>query len=290
MKFISKLLVVLICFMAFGFVGLAQSNPYGKYQDLYGVKTIRCTWFAWQEAYDKAGVALPGWGNAQTWYNSAALAGYAVGREPQANSIAVYSSSDNYGHVAYVVAVDADGLYMTVNEAGIPTEENEGVVLGSRPSTTAPNLIGFIYLNNVPTNNNNNISNNNTTNNKSSNNNLSSLSIDALNFTFDANTYEYNLEVSYNTKIITIKATAEDTTAIITGAGEKALMPGLNTYKILVTAEDGSTKEYQINIIREDKEEVVEETLEVEKENNYIYLIIGIGILIGILGVIILRK
>ena len=67
-------------------------------------------------------------------------------------------------------------------------------------------------------------------------------------------------------------------------------MPGLNTYKILVTAEDGSTKEYQINITREDKEEVVEETLEVEKENNYIYLIIGIGILIGILGVIILRK
>lgn len=67
-------------------------------------------------------------------------------------------------------------------------------------------------------------------------------------------------------------------------------MPGLNTYKILVTAEDGSTKEYQINITREDKEEVGEETLEVEKENNYIYLIIGIGILIGILGVIILRK
>ena len=67
-------------------------------------------------------------------------------------------------------------------------------------------------------------------------------------------------------------------------------MPGLNTYKILVTAEDGNTKEYQINITREDKEEVGEETLEVEKENNYIYLIIGIGILIGILGVIILRK
>ena len=49
MKFLNKnfLLIVIICF--FGFIGSvdATSNPYGKYQDLYGVKTVRCNWYAW---------------------------------------------------------------------------------------------------------------------------------------------------------------------------------------------------------------------------------------------------
>ena len=107
MKFFLK---NFICFLSFTLSVNAATNPYGKYQDLYGVKTVRCTWYAWEQAYTNAGVALPGWGNAQTWYNSAAMAGYSVGKEAKANSIAVWSSSDGYGHVAYVVSVDADGI------------------------------------------------------------------------------------------------------------------------------------------------------------------------------------
>ena len=140
----------MICFLSFILSVNAATNPYGKYQDLYGVKTVRCTWYAWEQAYTNAGIALPGWGNAQTWYNSAAMAGYSVGKEARANSIAVWSSSDSYGHVAYVVSVDESGEYMTVNEGGIPTEENEGIVIGSKLSTSASNLIGFIYLSDAP--------------------------------------------------------------------------------------------------------------------------------------------
>ena len=110
MKFFKKnFLLILICFLSFTLSVNAATNPYGKYQDLYGVKTVRCTWYAWEQAYTNAGVALPGWGNAQTWYNSAAMAGYSVGKEARSNSIAVWSSSDSYGHVAYVVSVE-DGL------------------------------------------------------------------------------------------------------------------------------------------------------------------------------------
>ena len=142
----KKILIFIALFFSIITTAIAATNPYGKYQDLYGVTTIRCAWYAWQQAYDNLGVALPGWGNAQTWYNLAAQAGFSVGQVAKANSIAVWSSSDAYGHVAYVVSVDSDGVYMTVNEGGMPDAvDSEGIIIGSRKSTSAANLIGF-YL------------------------------------------------------------------------------------------------------------------------------------------------
>ena len=288
----------MICFLSFILSVNAATNPYGKYQDLYGVKTVRCTWYAWEQAYTNAGVALPGWGNAQTWYNSAAMAGYSVGKEAKANSIAVWSSSDGYGHVAYVVSVDADGKYMTVNEGGIPTEENEGIVIGSKLSTSASNLIGFIYLSDAPKSSEGSTSssNNSESKNKSSNNNLSNLEIDMADFKFNPEITEYNLEVNYDTKIITIRAMADDTTAIVTGAGEKALKVGENNYRIVITAEDGTTKEYKISITRnakvsDEEKETVIETEKEDKFNNKI-LIVGVFIIVilFILGIILLIR
>ena len=236
MKFFKKnFLLILICFLSFTLSVNAATNPYGKYQDLYGVKTVRCTWYAWEQAYTNAGVALPGWGNAQTWYNSAAMAGYSVGKEARANSIAVWSSSDSYGHVAYVVSVDESGEYMTVNEGGIPTEENEGIVIGARYSTSSSKLIGFIYLSDAPKSSGGSTSssNNSESKNKSSNNNLSNLEIDIADFKFNPEVTEYNLEVPYSTKIISIKAISESDRAVVTGAGEKALKVGENNYRIV---------------------------------------------------------
>ena len=298
MKFFLKnfLLILTICFLSFTLSVNAATNPYGKYQDLYGVKTVRCTWYAWQQAYDNAGVALPGWGNAQEWYNSAAMAGYSVGKEARANSIAVWSSSDSYGHVAYVVSVDSDGEYMTVNEGGIPTTENEGIVIGASKSTSAANLIGFIYLSDAPKKTNSSSSSTTSSNKneekKSSDNNLSNLEIDIENFTFNPDILEYNLEVNYEIKIITIKATPSSDKAIVTGAGEKALKVGENNYSILITAEDKTTKEYKINIIRNDKiiQEEVEnkETIKTEdKTSNKVIIIASITIIIT-LGIILL--
>ena len=296
----KKILFFLILF--FGFIPLsnAAANPYGKYQDLYGVKTVRCTWYAWQEAYNNAGVALPGWGNAQTWYNLAAQAGFSVGQVAKANSIAVWSSSDAYGHVAYVVSVDSDGVYMTVNEGGMPDAvDSEGIIIGSRKSTSAANLIGFIYLSDAPKNNSNSTSSNssNTNNKLSSNKNITSLEIDIEDFSFDQNIFEYNLEVPYNKQIISIKGSPEDAKAIITGLGDKALQVGINTYPIIITAEDGSFIEYTINITRLEKEIKTYDTnkyVEEENKNNNIILIIGIStgviILVIITGIVIYKK
>ncbi len=296
----KKILFFLIIFFSFITLSHASANPYGKYQDLYGVKTVRCTWYAWQEAYNNAGVALPGWGNAQTWYNLAAQAGFSVGQVAKANSIAVWSSNDAYGHVAYVVSVDSDKEYMTVNEGGMPDAvDSEGIIIGSRKSTSAANLIGFIYLSDAPKNNSNSTSSNsNNTNNKlSSNKNITSLEIDIEDFSFDQNIFEYNLEVPYNKQIISIKGSPEDDKAIITGLGDKALQVGINTYPIIITAEDGSFIEYTINITRLEKEIKTYDTnkyIEEENKNNNIILIIGIStgviILVIITGIVIYKK
>ena len=296
----KKILFFLIIFFSFITLSHASANPYGKYQDLYGVKTVRCTWYAWQEAYNNAGVALPGWGNAQTWYNLAAQAGFSVGQVAKANSIAVWSSSDAYGHVAYVVSVDSDGVYMTVNEGGMPDAvDSEGIIIGSRKSTSAANLIGFIYLSDAPKNNSNSTSSNssNTNNKLSSNKNITSLEIDIEDFSFDQNIFEYNLEVPYNKQIISIKGSPEDAKAIITGLGDKALQVGINTYPIIITAEDGSFIEYTINITRLEKEIKTYDTnkyIEEENKNNNIILIIGIStgviILVIITGIVIYKK
>ena len=274
----------------------AATNPYGKYQELYNIKTVRCTWYAWQQAYEIAGVALPGWDNAQTWYNSAKQAGYSVGKEAKPNSIAVWSSIDGYGHVGYVVSVEGD--YMTTNEGGMVTEENEGIINGIQRSVTSDNLIGFIYLDDAPKNptssnnvssNTNNTSSNNTNTQpnvdevvdveeeKSSNNYLSELTIDIENFNFDKNTTEYTLVVDNNTKIITIDAKAEDEKAQVIGTGQKALKVGENKYTITVIAEDEAKREYNIVIAREEiVEEEVVETIEESKTNlTIIYVVIG---------------
>lgn len=287
----------------------AATNPYGKYQELYNIKTVRCTWYAWQQAYEIAGVALPGWDNAQTWYNSAKQAGYSVGKEAKPNSIAVWSSIDGYGHVGYVVSVEGD--YMTTNEGGMVTEENEGIINGIQRSVTSDNLIGFIYLDDAPKNptssnnissNTNNTSSNNTNTQpnvdevidveeeKSSNNYLSELTIDIENFNFDKNTTEYTLVVDNNTQIITIDAKAEDEKAQVIGTGQKALKVGENKYTITVIAEDEAKREYNIVIAREEiVEEEVVETIEESKTNSTIIYVV-IGFISCLIIILIIRK
>lgn len=282
----------------------AATNPYGKYQELYNIKTVRCTWYAWQQAYENAGIALPGWDNAQTWYNSAKQAGYSVGRKAKPNSIAVWSSIDGYGHVGYVVSVEGD--YMTTNEGGMVTEENEGIINGIQRSVTSDNLIGFIYLDDAPKNptSSNNANSNNTSSGtqpnvdevvdvedeKSSNNYLSELTIDIENFNFDKNTTEYTLVVDNNTQIITISAKAEDEKAQVIGTGQKALKVGENKYTITVIAEDEAKREYNIVITREEiVEEEVVETIEESKTNSTIIYVV-IGFISCLIIILIIRK
>ncbi|MBR6510164.1 MAG: CHAP domain-containing protein [Clostridia bacterium] len=124
-----------------------------------------CTRYAWQQTYDRLGIALPNWGNAINWLDRATSAGYSTGSVAKANSIAVWkSSAHSYGHVSFVTAVN--GNYMTVNEGGMTNSSGgaangTGIVTGSTVSSvvgtkksaySSCTLLGFIYLSGTPSN------------------------------------------------------------------------------------------------------------------------------------------
>lgn len=102
------LLFAFLVFILELFTVKAASNPYSK-SSSYGTN---CTWYAWQMAYEKAGITLPGWGNAKDWYQDAKKAGYTVGTSPKANSIIVWGGWTSYGHVGYVEKVAGNTLYV----------------------------------------------------------------------------------------------------------------------------------------------------------------------------------
>lgn len=147
-------LTVLIAFGAIFVVQIpvsAANNPY-PLDGGNGVAAGNCTYTAWEQAYNRMGIALPAWGNAAQWYDRAAASGYQVipystGVVPPANSIACWSGG--YGHVAYVVAADSVG--MVLHESNIDPYGN-GTYLKdleqwwSYSSWRRNNLQGFIVL------------------------------------------------------------------------------------------------------------------------------------------------
>lgn len=84
----------------------------------------------------------------------------------------------------------------------------------------------------------------------SSNANLSSLSVSdgELNPVFDANTTTYNVSVPNTVNSVTISATAADSKADVGGIGTFSVIEGTNTFTISVTAENGTTKSYVLNV------------------------------------------
>lgn len=120
-KVVCIILCMLMLVSVIPITSCAASNPYPYSYQVdagYGYPArsiVNCTWYAWQQAYERVGVALPGFGNAGNWYDNAVAHGYSVGSAARVNSIAVYTDS-GYGHVAYVTAVN--GNTMTTVEGG----------------------------------------------------------------------------------------------------------------------------------------------------------------------------
>ncbi len=65
--------------------------------------------------------------------------------------------------------------------------------------------------------------------------------------TFDKSTLNYTVNVEDDVSNINILATV-DSSSIVTGTGNKILNVGENNFEILVTAEDGSVKKYQLKV------------------------------------------
>ena len=87
----------------------------------------------------------------------------------------------------------------------------------------------------------------------SPNNWLKSLSVSgySLTPTFDISaTQEYTVTVPSTTSNVTINATTVNTNATVTGTGKVRVVKGINTFKIVVRAENGSKKTYTLNVVR----------------------------------------
>ena len=87
----------------------------------------------------------------------------------------------------------------------------------------------------------------------SDDNNLKTLSVNEgiLTPTFNSNTTEYTIS-NYVNSTININAVANDTNAVVAGAGVKNVNLGENTFSILVTSQSKKTKTYTIKVTRVD--------------------------------------
>ena len=87
---------------------------------------------------------------------------------------------------------------------------------------------------------------------RSTNSYLKSLSVDKEKIDFNKNTTSYTIKLEHEVNEIKISGTTEDDKASISGTGTKKLKDYLNEFKIVVKAENGSTKTYIIKAIRKD--------------------------------------
>ena len=135
--------------------------------------------------------------------------------------------------------------------------------------------------NNTQSNNTKNQSESTTNTEKKSNDaNLKNLSISNVEFIFSKDTTNYDIEVANDITNISITAEPNDSKATVDIPTDLNLNLGKNSFSIKVTAEDGTTQSYNLNITRLDKELSNNSTLKTLiiddneiplKDNNYAY-------------------
>ena len=325
----------------------AASNPY-KSTGPYGVN---CTWYTWDKVKNMRGVSLPSWGNAKTWYDQAKAAGFKVGSEPKNNSIVVGNITE-YGHVAYIEKVSGNYIYIWDSDKYCIDEEDPKFIecdsnsydessqaacrknakraackLETSIYTADYKTIGFIYLDEIPSNTNQNDSSNkidngnndkqnnqtsaNNKNNeakkeevvKSDNNYLQEIILSNGTLDFNKDILEYNFTVQNEVNELEINAKPEDSKATIKGNGSYRIEIGNNLIKLDVIAENGHTREYTINVLKEEshKEDITldenqdSDPKEINKNINlnlpkYLVISLGVTILLVVLGVLWLKK
>ena len=126
---------------------------------------------------------------------------------------------------------------------------------------------------------------------------LSNITLSVGNIEFDKNTLIYDIVVDYDVENILISATLEDNRATLDGDGNHSIKVGENKIVLTVKAEDGTKREYTLNIYREEKQTNIETDenvdqstqvgAKVQSELPLIPLILGISALIVIAVIII---
>lgn len=94
---------------------------------------------------------------------------------------------------------------------------------------------------------------------RSSNNDLSSLNIEGYDLSpeFTSNVTKYSLNLTKDIKSIKLTAYPKDSKAKVDGVGEKTLKEGLNSFAIVVTAENGSKKTYTVDVYVEETPTII---------------------------------
>lgn len=154
--------------------------------------------------------------------------------------------------------VSFNGMVYAENKTG---NTNTGSSNTSTVNTTNNSTGNKAGTTTQSTNSSTSSSNNKTTNTsvKSSNANLSNLGIKPNDFKgFKAQTTTYNVTVPNDLDSVTIYATAQDAKASISGTGKKDLSEGTNKFEVVVTAENGATKTYTLNITKSENSENTE--------------------------------
>lgn len=176
-----------------------------------------------------------------------------------------------------------------IPEEGMSNNNGDPVSLGNKTVT--------ITVNSKPTSNPSNGGNKTgttttpkPTKKKSSNNNLSSLTIEDYNLDkeFKKEVTEYSVVVENDVKKIKINAQLDDSSAKVEGTGEVEVKEGNNKIEIKVTAENGSTRIYTLNVtvkelnpievtINKKKYTIIRKEGELEPPENYEKSSIKIG-------------
>jgi len=109
----------------------------------------------------------------------------------------------------------------------------------------------------------------------SNNANLASINVSAgvLSSNFSASVTSYTVSVPYSTNTITVTCTAAHQKATVSGeVYDMPLEVGNNNVSLKVVAEDGTTKTYNINIIREENDLTLNEPSDVPQAGEFIKL------------------
>ncbi|GHS85072.1 hypothetical protein FACS1894201_04380 [Bacteroidia bacterium] len=77
------------------------------------------------------------------------------------------------------------------------------------------------------------------------------VSVGNLSPAFRSDSLNYTVTVANNVHVLTIAAITTYRNAVVSGGGIKNLIVGVNTYDLIVTAENGTTRTYQVKVIRE---------------------------------------
>ena len=74
----------------------------------YGGYVCQCVSYTGWKVFERYGIRISAWGNANQWHNTARRLGYRVDHTPEAGSVAI-STAGPYGHAMWVEAVNPNG-------------------------------------------------------------------------------------------------------------------------------------------------------------------------------------